>query len=87
MVTRPLPALPAPSGDPRPPGYRIAEERERLGFTQAEFAQLLGIGIQKMRAIEQGSQRSLTVQLLTYLAVRGVDVNYVLAGQVQQSNF
>lgn len=67
--------------DPRHYGWRIAEERERLGFTQAEFAALLAIDIQKMSAIEQGSQRPLTMQLMAYLAVRGVDVNYVLIGK------
>ncbi|MGV6473550.1 helix-turn-helix domain-containing protein [Azotobacter vinelandii] len=67
--------------DPSHYGWRIAEEQKRLGFTQAEFAALLAIGIQKMRAIKQGSQRSLTMQLMVYLAVRGVNVNYVLFGR------
>ncbi|GLK62319.1 MULTISPECIES: helix-turn-helix domain-containing protein [Azotobacter] len=67
--------------DQRHYGQRIAEERERLGFTQAEFATLLGIGIKKGRAIEQGSQRPLTTQLMPYLALQRVDMNYVLIGK------
>lgn len=62
-------------------GWRIADERQRLGLTQAEFAAKLGIGPQKMRAIEAGSQRPLTMQLMAYLAHCGVDLHYVLIGR------
>lgn len=78
MTTETAAALPA---IPPLAGWRIAEERERLGLTQAELAAKLAIGKQKMRAIEAGSQRPLTMQLMGYLAHSGVDVHYVLIGQ------
>lgn len=59
-------------------GHRVAQERERLGLSQAELAIKLGIGLQKVKAIEAGSQRPLTMQLMAYLAHCGFDVNYLL---------
>lgn len=59
-------------------GHRIAQERERLGLTPAELAAKLGISLRKMNAIEAGSQRPLTRQLMAYLAHCGVDLSYVL---------
>ncbi|WGK88069.1 helix-turn-helix domain-containing protein [Pseudomonas migulae] len=59
-------------------GHRIAQERERLGLSQAELAGKLSIGLQKMKAIEAGSMRPLNMQLMAYLAHCGFDINYVL---------
>lgn len=62
-------------------GDILAEERERLGYTQAEFAPLIGVKIQRMRALESSSGRLPSFALLTAMAVRGVDVNYLLRGR------
>lgn len=62
-------------------GDFLAEERERLGYTQAEFARLVDVSIQRLRALEASSGRLPCYVKLHNMAVRGVDLNYVLTGK------
>lgn len=58
---------------------RIREERERLGFSQADFARMLGITRESLRLYEAGA-RTLAAEVLAAGGTLGVDVQYVLLG-------
>lgn len=60
-------------------GKRIAEERKRLGFTQAQFAKLTGVSFSSQRRYEDGRSAPDT-DYLDALARIGVDYFYVLTG-------
>lgn len=60
-------------------GIRLAEERERLGYTRVAFARLLGLSTEGLRLIEQGKS-DFKVNVLTSAASSGVDVQFVLTG-------
>lgn len=60
-------------------GERIAEERKRLGFTQAAFAVKLGISLSSQKRYETSE----TVPNVYYIGAMekiGVDVAYVMTG-------
>jgi transcriptional regulator with XRE-family HTH domain len=61
-------------------GYRLAEERKRLGLRQAEFAALVGSDVPKQSLYETG-RRELRADYLARLADAKVDILYVLTGQ------
>jgi transcriptional regulator with XRE-family HTH domain len=54
-------------------GRRIAEERERVGFTQAELAERVDLGEKAMQRIEHGGATS-TQRLLDIARALDVDV-------------
>lgn len=60
-------------------GARIAEERQRLGYTQAAFARLLDMSLPGLRKVE-GGLSEFKVNLLVAAASAGVDVQYVVTG-------
>lgn len=60
-------------------GPRLREERERLGFKQAELAERLGIERKSQINYEAG-EREPKADYLARAAVLGFDVNYVLTG-------
>ncbi len=60
-------------------GFRLAEERDRLGYTRVAFARLLGLSTEGLRLIEQGKS-DFKVNVLTSAASAGVDVQFVLTG-------
>lgn len=60
-------------------GKRIAEERKRLGFTQAQFAKLTGVSFSSQRRYEDGRSAPDT-DYLDALDRIGVDYFYVLTG-------
>lgn len=61
-------------------GQRLAEERRRLGLTQAELALRVGIDAPRQSLYETGI-RSLKAAYLASLAAVGIDLSYVLTGQ------
>ena len=61
-------------------GERIREERERLGFNQADFAALAGATRKTLFNWESGAV-SLNVAALAAWADAGLDVLYVVTGQ------
>lgn len=58
---------------------RLVEERARLGFSQADFAQKVGISREGLRLYEVG-QRGMSAEFLAESASLGLDVQYVLTG-------
>jgi transcriptional regulator with XRE-family HTH domain len=61
-------------------GARLAEERKRLGYKQAQFAALVGCDAPKQSLYENG-HRELRADYLARIAAAGVDVLYVLTGR------
>lgn len=61
-------------------GTRLAEERNRLGFKQAEFAALVGTNVPK-QSLYENDKRELRAAYLARLAEAGADVVYVLTGR------
>lgn len=61
-------------------GLRIKEERERLGFTQQAFAELIGVAKRTFIDWEKDRTSPTAVQL-SALFNAGVDVLYVVTGQ------
>lgn len=60
-------------------GDRIAEERERLGKTQTEFAAAAGVGRASQQNYEAG-RRYPDAEYLEAIALLGADVQYILTG-------
>ncbi len=60
-------------------GQRFSEERQRLGYTQASFARLLGLSRTGLVNIEAGKS-DFKVGQLASAASAGVDIQYVVTG-------
>ncbi|QEQ86088.1 XRE family transcriptional regulator [Pseudomonas sp. p99-361] len=63
-------------------GYRLKEERSRLGFSQTDLARVGGVGKTTQINYEKG-ERSPDASYLAAVAEIGVDVLYVVSGQRQ----
>lgn len=61
-------------------GIRIKEERERLGYTQGEFAELVNASRKSQMRWEQEGGPSPDAEALAIWSSEGVDVPYVLTG-------
>lgn len=61
-------------------GDRLKEERERLGFSQTEFAAVAGASKNSQYNYEKGD-RSPDADYLAAVAERGVDILYVVTGE------
>ncbi len=61
-------------------GKRIAEERKRLGWSQADFAKLVGVSFSSQRRYENETRAPDTVYI-SALSTSGIDVGYVLSGK------
>ncbi|MDZ7862653.1 helix-turn-helix transcriptional regulator [Acidovorax sp.] len=60
---------------------RLKQERERLGLTQPRLAEMLGVGKTTVINWEKGSS-SPTAQQLALLVPAGMDVWFVMTGQI-----
>ena len=60
-------------------GERLKEERERLGFSQTEFAAVAGASKNSQYNYEKGD-RSPDAAYLAAVAEKGVDILYVVTG-------
>lgn len=60
-------------------GERIAEERKRLGVTQAVFAEKLGISLSSQRRYEN-NERTPNLHYIGAMEKIGVDAAYVMTG-------
>lgn len=65
-------------------GERIADERKRLGLSQAAFAELVGVSFSSQRRYENES-RAPDTGYLDSLRRCGVDVQYVITGRVKEA--
>lgn len=61
-------------------GARLKEERIRLGFKQAEFAELVGTDVPK-QSLYENDRRQLRARYLARLEPVGVDLLYVVTGR------
>ncbi len=61
-------------------GSRIREQRERLGYSQAEIAEKAGVTARSQRNYETGT-RVPDAGYLATIAPLGIDINYVLNGR------
>lgn len=61
------------------PGERLKEERERLGYNQADFAALAG-ATRKSQFNYESDERSPDVRYLAAIATAGADVQYIVTG-------
>lgn len=62
-------------------GSRLAQERRRLGLTQAEMGGHAGLGRSVIGMIETGGSRLDLAALLALESAVGVDVAFVLTGR------
>lgn len=60
-------------------GERIAEERKRLGITQASFADKLGVSLSSQKRYET-NDRSPDIDYVGALVEVGADVAYIMTG-------
>jgi transcriptional regulator with XRE-family HTH domain len=58
-------------------GERIAEERKRLGMSQADFAKAIGVSLSSQKRYEKG-EISPSVTYLTAAKKQGVNVSYLI---------
>jgi len=63
-----------------PTGERLKQERERLGYSQTEFASMAGKTRKTLFGYETGA-RSPDAEALAVWAASGLDILYVVTGQ------
>lgn len=66
------------------PGERLKEERLALGLTQAQLGEVGGVRKRAQLAYEKGT-RSPDTTYLTRIAAAGVDVGYVVTGEIHKA--
>lgn len=66
-------------------GARLAEERKRLGLSQAAFAEFVGVSFSSQRRYENG-ERSPDTDYLDALRKRRIDTDYVVTGTPYSDN-
>lgn len=66
-------------------GERIAEERKRLGFTQAALAQKMGISLISQKRYE-ANDRLPNIHYVGALSNLGISIGYVLTGSRSMSD-
>lgn len=66
-------------------GERLREERERLGFSQADFAELVGAS-RKSQIRWEKDESAPSADSISLWANVGLDVLYLITGQAQKSS-
>ena len=61
-------------------GHRIQLSRERAGYTQEQFAELLDVGVQHVSNIERGAVGISLTALKKTCEILGVSADYLLLG-------
>ena len=61
-------------------GHRIQLSRERAGYTQEQFAELLDVGVQHVSNIERGAVGISLTALKKACEILGVSADYLLLG-------
>ena len=64
---------------------RLRAERERLGFTEKQIAQLIGIPIEQYQKVEDG-QVDPGLFCMARLTACGFDANYIITNERELSN-
>lgn len=60
-------------------GLRIRQERLRLGWTQEQTAEVIGVSERQYRRYEN-DESTMSVEYMVVLANKGFDINYILVG-------
>ncbi len=61
-------------------GHRIQLSRERAGYTQEQFAELLDVGVQHISRVERGAVGISLTALKKTCEILGVSADYLLLG-------
>lgn len=80
MVGRPRKNPEFPPPPPETLGERLRAERVRLGLTQEQLAEILGVALSALQNYEQG-RNTLKTPVLDRLRRAKVDVDYVIYGR------
>lgn len=64
-------------------GHRIQLSRERAGYTQEQFAELLDVGVQHVSNIERGAVGISLTALKKTCEILGVSADYLLLRQLR----
>lgn len=67
-------------------GANIKREREKAGFTQDRFSELLGIGPKSLSSIERGVVGVSLTTLLSICDILHISANVLLYAQTQQND-
>ena len=67
-------------------GANIKREREKAGFTQDEFSELLGIGSKSLSSIERGVVGVSLTTLLRICDILHISANVLLYEQTQEND-
>lgn len=68
-------------------GVRLKSLRKKMGLTQPELAEKLGISHGQVSKIESGNSTNITsANLLSYMKIFNVSADYILTGKVNSSN-
>ena len=67
-------------------GANIKREREKAGFTQDQFSELLGIGSKSLSSIERGVVGVSLTTLLRICDILHISANVLLYEQTQQND-
>ncbi|PHM24604.1 transcriptional regulator [Xenorhabdus ehlersii] len=67
-------------------GERLKKERERLGFSQSDFAEMVGAS-RKSQIRWEKNESAPGADAISLWAKAGLDVMYLITGQAQQSIF
>lgn len=67
-------------------GINIKREREKAGFTQDQFSELLGIGSKSLSAIERGVVGISLTTLLKVCDILSVSTNTILKENCEKNN-
>ena len=66
-------------------GKRLREEREKLGFSQTDFAALGGVGRKSQFNYEE-DERKADTSYLEKIAIAGANVRYIITGEREGSS-
>ena len=66
---------------------RLRKERLKLGLTQEQVANELGVHKTNISGIENGRTENTPLKYLLYLAKKGIDMNELFKGQQEETDF
>ena len=67
-------------------GQYLREARERMGFSQADFAALVGKDQTAISEYENGRRKMTVTDLPAFAEVLGVSINYFFEGEITQND-
>ena len=65
-------------------GRRLQEIRVNCGYTQEEFAEVLGVGVEHYRKLENGDYGLQTEKILILYQIYRIDPTYLITGEKRE---